>query len=202
MAPTESAATDAPLMDVFVVGASGELGPYDPGSDPANEDPLLDLKAIGAGAVRQLREIRATTGQRPGTLTAGAARDGHREEIFQPVFVSPLAARHIFLTDTVFGNGNAAMDVDQSSRRDLGDTLTWRVNVHTGRWRRPRPALLYFHPSPSANLTVLELIPDRPRRFRTKRFIHVGVIAIDTLGLRLSRAARTATRDLSITFSA
>lgn len=191
MAPTEPATTDASLIDVFVVDASGGLSPYDPAADPANEEPLLDLKAISVDAVRQLREIRATTGQRPGVLTAGAARDGHREEIFQPVFVPPLAARDIFLTDALFGAGNPRMDIDRSSRRDLGDTLTWRVKVHIGRWRRSRPALLYFHPSPSANLTVLELIPDRPRRFRTKHFIRVGVIAIDTLGLRLTRAART-----------
>ncbi len=190
MAPTESAATDAPLMDVFVVDASGELLSYDPSADPANEDPLLDLKAIGVDAVRQLREVRATAGQRPGALTAGTARDGHREEIFQPVFVSPLAARRIFLTDAPFGTGSQGMHVDRSSRRDLGDTLTWQVSVRTGRWRRPRPALLYVHPSPSANLTVLELIPDRPRRFRTKCFIRVGVIAVDNLGVRLRRIAQ------------
>ena len=69
--------------------------------------------------------------------------------------------------------------------------MSWKASVHTGRFRRRRPAELTVHPSPSSNLTVLELIPDRPRRFRTKRFVHTGVEAVDLLGRRLSRAART-----------
>ncbi len=109
-----------PLIDVFVVDTSGELAVFDPRDDPSN-DPVLDLRAIGTDAVRQLSEMRATPGQRRGALISGAARDGHSEEVFQPVFVPPNAARPIFLSNAIFDGG---MPTCESTRPPAGTTAT------------------------------------------------------------------------------
>lgn len=181
---------DVEVIDVFVVDEAGSLVPLGSERDSDGDLPTLDLRALGDDVVRQLREFRAAPGVRPGVQLGTVVRAGHREEICQPVFVPPVAAHHIFLSDVLFAD-RSCLDVDVASRTISGDSVTWQATVRTGRFRRPRAAELCVHPSPSSNLTVLELIPDRPRRFRTKQFVGAGVEAVDNLGRRLSRIARS-----------
>lgn len=181
---------DVEVLDVFVVDETCELVTFDPNVHVGADLRTIDLRALGDDVVRQLREFRAAPGVRPGVQLTTVVRSGHREEICQPVLVPPNAAQHIFLTDVLFAD-HTRIDVDESSRRVEGDTVTWQAKVPVGRFIRARRAELTVHPSPSSNLTVLELIPQRPRRFRTKRFVRAGVEAVDGLGRRLSRTART-----------
>ena len=63
--------------------------------------------------------------------------------------------------------------------------VTWKASVRPAFSPRRRRARLRVYPSPSTNITFIELIPDRPRRRRSAGFIRSGVRITEALGNRL-----------------
>lgn len=188
--PDGSSRPDVEELHVFAVGVDGELVSIDPTDHQSTDPGQIDLRAAGTEALGHLRELRAKPGYRLGPTTDRSDRRGHHEEVAQPVFVKPRHATQVALTGALFAEPLPGLDVDVDSRTQEGDSLRWAVRVRTGRFRRRREAALSMHPSPSANLSVIELIPKKPERFQTGRFVQAGVLAVDTLGNRLARQAR------------
>ena len=179
----------AEVLDVFVLADDGSLAPLHPSGD---DDPL-DVRGLSADVIEALREVRARPGYRLGAaapVTDKAARRGDREEILQPVLVRPAAAHRVVGDGRLFDAPIPALEIDIGSARRDGDSYTWKASLRSSRLARGRSAALHLHPSPSANLSVLELIPAHRRRFARKRFVRRGVAAVDAIGRRLSQQAR------------
>ncbi len=173
---------DVGVLDVFDVGVDGSLVPV--GNSTAN-DPS-DARALTTEVIEALREVRARPGYRLGAGTDRLARQGRKEEISQPVLVRPGAAQRVINRGELFDEPIPALDVDPDSRVCDGDSYTWNATLRSGRFAR-RSACLYLHPTPSANVSILELIPSGRRRLARRRFVRRGVRAVDTLGRRLRR---------------
>ncbi len=172
-------------IDVFTVGSDGALVPLDPGVGGEDDEPLLDVWATGVETLGPLRDFRARPGHRLGPAIGRSRRRGHHEEIAQPVGVRPYTATEVVLSGDLFVEPIPSLEVDGASRTLEGDSVRWKAFLRTGPLGRRRTATLYLHPSPSANLSVIELIPSKRRRIQTQRFVRAGVIAVDVLGRRL-----------------
>ncbi len=184
----EGALDDVPALDVFAVGRDGDLVPVGPAHDP---EPPLDLVAVGTDAINQLREVRATPGPRPGVVTRNRVeRRGEIEDVVQPVLVRPGAVRRVLAAGDLFHEPIPGLEVDLESRQIHGDEVAWKATLGRRRFRRGRRASLTLYPTPSANLSVIELIPARHRRFRTRQFVEAGVPVVETVGRRLRRLSR------------
>lgn len=111
-------------------------------------------------------------------------RRGDSVEIVQTCHVRPAA------TESLVDAGG--LDALRLSRLRLGADherrgradYVWRARLRTG-VVGGRLAVLHIRSTPSANLTVLELIPERPRWFGTRRFVTSGVRCIDELAKRI-----------------
>ncbi len=188
-AVNESGLIDAVELDVFTIGPDGELLPIRPtASGGADAEPHHN-RAAANGVISRLGELRAQPGHRLGVVVDRAQRRGDFEEIMQPLAVRPGAARAVVVTGELFAEPIPSLEVNTASRVFDGDSITWNASVRTGLFSRPRAAALHLHPSPSANLSIIELIPSKRRRFHTHRFVSTGVVAVDILGSRLRRLA-------------
>lgn len=170
------------VLDVFVLDDHGQLR----APAPAAPDPP-ELRRAAHDAVRHLQEVKATPGHRLGSDPGTVIRLGLGEEIYQPVLIraEDALAR---LEDGVLFTGLPGFDVDLDSRQVRGWTATWDAQLDTGPPRGNRAAVLRVRPTPSRTVTVIELVPVRPRRFATRSFVRVGVQAIAELGGRLRAA--------------
>jgi len=112
--------------------------------------------------------------------------------VVAPVPVLPGRASRALHTGALFADPLPGLTVDVDSLEIGSHGSSWDATVTWGRLRRrTRRAILRAYPSPSANLTVLELVPARSTAIRTRSFIRAGVPAIATLCSRINRAAAT-----------
>lgn len=183
----------ASVRVVLVTTGGTEL----PAEEPPDEVDVGELvrdagHRIGA-AVEHAREFRASPGRR---LGAGAGsglgstrRRGGPEEVQTPVAVRPELALRLASTDAVLYQGIGAISVDTSTvsaeahASGIG-RVSCSVRVRTGSVMRRR-ASLRIRPSPSNNLTIIELVPTRAPWFRTGAFLRAAVPAVRELGDRL-----------------
>ena len=191
---SDSDPTGVVEIDVFTIGPHGELLPIDASDGRGADDESLDGRDEGKGVLGRLSELRAQPGHRLGLVVDRVRRRGDYEEVVQPVAVLPGAARAVVIAGELFAEPIRSLDVDTASRTFEGDSITWRVSVRTGVFSRRRTAALCLHPTPSANLSVIELIPSKRRWFYTGRFVAAGVVAVDVVGSRLQRLAADAQR--------
>ncbi len=185
----ESGLIDVVELDVFTIGRDGELLPIDPTASGGAAAESYHHRAAGNSVISRLGELRAQPGHRLGVVVDRGQRRGDFEEIMQPLAVRPGAAKAVVVTGELFAEPIPSLEVDTASRVFHGDSITWSASVRTGLFSRRRAAALHLHPAPSANLSIIELIPSKRRRFHTNRFVSAGVIAVDLLGSRLRRLA-------------
>ena len=173
---------DVEVVDVFVVDEHGRLR-----SPPVDVAGPTELRTAGHTAVRHLKTVKATPGHRLGTDPTVVVRTGRGEEISQPVLLSADAVLDR-LDDPDLLADLPALDVDVDSVARRGAAVQWRTHLAVGRPSAPRPAMLQIRPTPAGNVSIIELVPERPRRFGTRTFVRVGVPAIAELGARLRAA--------------
>ena len=176
---------DVVELDVFTIGPDGELLPIDPTARDGFDEESFDSRAAGHGVLGRLSELRAQPGHRLGVVVDRVHRRGDFEEIVQPVAVLPGTAKAVVIAGELFAEPIPSLEVDAASRKFKGDSIIWHASVRTGLLSRRRTAALHLHPAPSANLSIIELIPSKRRWFRTRRFVRTGVAAVDLLGSRL-----------------
>jgi hypothetical protein len=171
---------------MFVLGADGEPV-LDPPDRPA---PTLRERLGLMPTVPPIAEIEQT---RPRLTPAGRVghgldeprRSGFPEEILVTLHADPVAAARRALDGAVFERPPSRLQVDRGSLRARRNDLLWRCTLRTGRWRR-RPAMIRLYGSPSSNVTVLTLSPDRPRRIAARGFLRVGLRTMTELRDRLA----------------
>ena len=188
-------------IEVFGVGPDGELieirgradrawagKALDDGGPGQANNPIAGYDTeIGADHRHQLG-YRARPGQRPGGYEDRKSRTGGREDVITPVPVLPGPASRALHTGEPFREPLPGVTVDLESLKIDARGSSWNAVVDCGRFRRRRRrATLRAYPSPSLNLTILELVPNRPRLVHTRAFVNTGIDAIDTLGRRLTR---------------
>ncbi len=175
---------DVEVMDVFVLDEHGRLRTPAPiESDPA------DVRASAHDAVRQLQAVRATPGHRLGGEPMTVMRAGVGEEISQPVLVDADVALERLADGDLLAE-LPRLRVDLGSRRLRGSTATWTAHLDTGPPRGERSAVLRLRPTPSRTVTIIELVPVRPRRFGTGSFVRLGVVAVAELADSLRAGSR------------
>lgn len=123
-----------------------------------------------------LRHRRRGDGARSGGAIEQARTAGCREEIQVAVLAHPVVAAESIDDLMLFRLGNAVR-VDESSRASLRKQITWDATLRTTPWTRRR-ARLRLYGSPSSNVTVLTLTPERSRRRGARLFLRVGLGAM------------------------
>jgi hypothetical protein len=192
-----------PAVDVWTPGPDGR--PVEPEPSPATEDALRRAARTVADHVR---DPSSTPGHRPGGFADRAGgpggpgprprsalaparsstRTGANGEVLQSLLLRPPEASRLIGGGQLFRPPLPRFHVDESRLSRSGDIFTWPVVVRTGLLARVR-ATLVIRPSPSANLTVLELSPRRLGWFQTRAFVRTGITAVDRLGARLQQRA-------------
>ena len=182
---------------VVLVDEDGtDLVAYEPPEPTDVVEVLRDTGHRLGTAVEHARDFRASPGPRLGADAGNSdrlRRRGASEEVQAPVALRPRTALQLASSGTVLDRDIGAMSVDTSSvdaESGAGGVgrLSWTVSVRTGHLTRRR-ASLRLRPSPSNNLTIIELIPKRAPWFRTQAFVRAGVPAVRELGDRLRTAA-------------
>ncbi len=157
-------------------------------------DPVESVESyvdIGHWLTHQIataREGTATPGRRLGSTPEPPSRSGTKEEVVAPVALRPCAAINALTDGQLFEPPLDNLTIAPETLESRGFSCSWRATVRTSTFRTRR-ATLRIGPSPSGNLTVLQLVPLRARRFRTSAFVEVGVSVIESLGQRLMHAA-------------
>ncbi len=164
--------------------------------DPLEVGPALR----GAGRwigdqVGQGGGYQAARGPRLGPVVDSASRRGSSEDVVTPVLVPPGLALAESVTETALASPVGPLTVDASPatapRESELTPRSWPARLRTGVVGR-RSAILRLRPSPSLNLTIIELVPTRAPWFRSKSFVRAGVPAIAELAARI-RAGAVAT---------
>lgn len=172
---------------IWFPGPDGE--PIEPSPPLSAEEVLRNAYGSLAGAVDQVKDRRATPGFRPGGVGDRPDRRGVLGEVITPVLVRPSLAAAMAVEGALFSPPLPGMTVDDQSLDVSQRGLTWQVTLRTGLVGR-RQATLRIQPSPSANLTIIELIPNRPKRLRARAFVRAGINVIDQLSSRLRARSR------------
>jgi len=123
-------------------------------------------------------EVKAVAGPRLGYNPNRTDRKGSDEDVVTPVLLRPIEALSVSSGDNFFDPPPQRLRVDPSWQ-------SWVVTLRTG-WFATRKAALRIGSSASGNLTVVQLVPYRPRRFRTSAFVTAGVPAVKELCDRLA----------------
>lgn len=187
----------SPIVSVVLVGDDGEeLLAREP---PESADVIEVLRGTGhwlSEHVDHVRDYRAHPGPRLGGAVDDARRRGSSEEVQAPLAIQPQRALRLASSGSLLARDIGALSVDTSSCRSEPSRygigrLSWTVSVRTGHVMRRR-ASLRLRPSPSNKLTIIELVPERARWFRTDAFVRAGVPAVRELSDRLRVAAAIA----------
>ncbi len=189
-APDEGAATDEIIM--FVLGDDGEPDLGAPPPLPSLRERLGLVPTVPPVADIDQTQPRLTPGARLGQAVDEPRRSGFPEEILVTLHADPATTAERALAGTAFRSAPRLL-VDRSSLRVRRNDVLWRCTLRTGPWRR-RPATVRLYGSPSANVTVLTLSPERPRRVATRGFLRVGLRVMTELRDRLAAEVAEARR--------
>ncbi len=169
-------------LDIWFPGLDGE--PIDVPSPLSTEEVLRRANRPVAAALDQLKDLRATPGFRPGGSGDRPERLGVLDEVMTPVLIRPSVTKTLAASGALFTPPVPRMTVDDRSLEVSQRGLAWQVTVRTGLLAR-RQATLRIEASPSANLTVLELIPNKRRPLWRRAFVRAGIEVMIELSSRL-----------------
>jgi hypothetical protein len=153
--------------------------------DPGWRDPgERKTTAVGAEPVDHTLMPRQGTGTWPNGERA--VRLGHAEEILITLASKPFEAMDVARLSGVFDPPIRGLRVDLDSRRDGDFEVSWNAALHTAplRWRA---ASLRLYASPSLNVTVLTIVPNKARTVSSRLFVRFGLRAARQLGAAIER---------------
>lgn len=180
-----------PPLKVFVVAEDGALH--------ADEDHLptaLDVIRMVRDAAREMHnqakaDRALAVANRPGPSMLQSDRKGAGDDIIHAVRADPVAAITAMLGGGPLNPPIPGLRVALATKVTDHRGVTWTASVRPAFSIRRRRARLRVYPSPSTNVTFIELIPDRPRRRRSGGFVRAGVRISEALGNRLIAVAAT-----------
>ncbi len=141
------------------------------------------------------RAVEPDTGSAPGAsrvVIGSAPRVGAvsrlhaRDEVRAPVLADPRRVVAMALGGGLGSWRVPWMRLDATSiELESKWGVAWRVRVGLFPGRFGRAATLRIYPSPSMNLTIVQLLPQRRRRVPAPTFVHLGVRSVRRLVLAL-----------------
>ena len=149
-------------------------------SDPGDQETTF----IGVEPVEHTLMPRQGTGTWPNGERA--VRLGHAEEILITLSSKPFEAMDVARLGDVFDPPIRRLRVDLDSRRDGDFEVSWTAALQTApfRWR---VASLRVYASPSLNVTVITIVPNKARKVSSRLFVRVGLQAARHFGVAIER---------------
>lgn len=112
-----------------------------------------------------------------------AVRLGNAEEILITLPSNPFAAMDVARRGEVFDPSIPGLRVDQDSRRDGDFEVSWKAALRAPvRWRK---VSLRIYASPSLNVTVMTIVPNKARKISSRWFVHLGLKAARQLAAQI-----------------
>jgi len=141
-------------------------------------DPAVD-RAASVDPALIARQATWPNGQR-------AVRLGNAEEILITLASNPFAAMDVARTDVAFTPAIPGLRVDLGSRRDGDFEVSWEAALRAPvRWRK---VSLRLYASPSLNVTVMTIVPDKARTISSRWFVRLGLRAARQLASQIESA--------------
>ena len=140
----------------------------------------VDLTDVPA-AVDPVHVARQGTGTWPNGERA--VRLGNAEEILITLPSNPFAAMDVARTSAVFEPSISGLRVDLDSRRDGDFEVSWKAALRAPvRWRN---VSLRIYASPSLNVTVMTIVPNKARKISSRWFVRLGLKAAHQLASQI-----------------
>ncbi len=180
-------------LEVYVVADDGTLHAND-GEDalPTALDVIRMVRDAAREIQSQAKADRAmAAANRPGPSLLQSDRKGAGDDVIHAVLADPVVAITAMLDGQALAPPLAGLGVDLKSRVADHRGVTWDASVRPAFAVRRRPVRLRVYPSPSTNITFIELIPDRPRSTGRSGFVRRGTTIVETLGNRLIEIAKS-----------
>jgi hypothetical protein len=112
-----------------------------------------------------------------------AVRLGNAEEILITLSANPFSAMNVARAGRVFDPEVRHLRVDTTTRRDGDFELSWNGALRAPiRWRK---VSLRLYASPSLNVTVMTIVPERARKISSRSFVRVGLRSARELASRI-----------------
>lgn len=181
LVPDDGTGTDEEVLAGVAVESRSLTEPFDLGEHATR---VAHRVAVG---IDHVRRFRARSGPRPGAITQDRRR-GDDVEVVQTCHVRAAATEELVWTGRLRGLRISGLAFSDEPHREGRSAFVWHARLRTGPFAR-RAATLHITATPSANLTVLELIPDRRRVFGTRRFVSRGVRSVEELATRIEALA-------------
>lgn len=129
--------------------------------------------------------------------TGRPTRAGYRDEIIVTAGARPESAVAVAVRSALFSPPIRRLSVDETSLASRRYELTWQARLTLRPWHQRR-VRVRLYASPSLNVTVLALSPEKSRPCASRRFLRVGNAAMSDLRDRLDDlVARQRTPSLS-----
>ncbi len=173
-----------PEIVMFFLGPDG--APVEPHAPPAPRT-LGEIYRSWRAALDDEREHGEFHRRRPPDRKVQGigrpGRTGYRDEIVVTLRADPMQAVTEAVRGDLFDPPIARLEVDPESLESSRYELCWRATIRTGTRRRAAKVRLYA--SPSLNVSVLSLLPARPRAIARTGFLRVGLRVMNQLRDRI-----------------
>lgn len=177
---------ELPALEVFVVDDDGRLHAEEDDQLPTALDIIRMVRDAAREMHNQAKADRAlASANRPGPSMQQSDRKGAGDDVIHAVRADPELAITAMLEGFPLEPAIRGLRVTVESMVADHRGVTWKASVRPAFSPRRRRVRLRVYPSPSTNITFIELIPDRPRRRRSAGFIRSGARISEVLGNRL-----------------
>jgi hypothetical protein len=122
-----------------------------------------------------------------------AVRLGNAEEILITLASNPFSAMDAARSGAVFA-ASRRLRVDIESRRDGDFEVSWTATLRTGPYRW-RAATFRVYASPSLNVTVMTIVPNKARRISSRGFVRHGLRAARDVGRAIEQSIQSGSSD-------
>jgi hypothetical protein len=175
-------------VEVFATGTTTmvDLGGDEPDAPHVDDAGTTGELLRRAGAA--MLDIHARPGHRPGRpIVIASARRGGDTDIVRSVLIHPAIACRVATSGRLFRDPIDGFDVNEADDADDDRRfLVWHAALSGSHVSRI-PVSLHVLASPSLVVTVLEIIPQRPLRWKRDGFVRDGIDVIDRVAARLTR---------------
>jgi hypothetical protein len=175
-------------LEVFATGTTAivHVGGDEP--DPARGDDAGTTAELLRRTGAAMLDIHARPGHRPGRpIVIASARRGGDTDIVRSVLIHPAIACRVATSGRLFRDPIDGFDVNEADDADDDRRfLVWHAALSGSHVSRI-PVSLHVLASPSLVVTVLEIIPQRPLRWKRDGFVRDGIDVIDRVAARLTR---------------